>query len=582
MVDFSPGVAVPPTSSYAAPFVNFGLLGGLGDDYEQGRENKFKEEQRQRARLLQQPINESDPQAVVREVLARGGAPYAAAFVPFLQDQMMRQQAAQPSPFFSGQGGQPTAVASAPSGDLPPASAAAARPTTSPDATPATHRGGDAGTGTIVDIVTDTMPQNSTKTGVVIGNIAKAVGIDPNAPLSPDQQGRVQRLVQAYARRTASAPNGADSVSIAPTAPAARVAGGFNALPQAAGVPPGAVPQAAPQPQAQPQPSQPLVPQYPLPVNPKTGRPFANAQEAVFAIDDEIARIARSGNPYLQKQIPVLEDKRDRIAAMAAPVKVAPGTTYADPATGQPIYSTAATMSAPALEAAAERYRQTGTLPPNMGRGVQGVAESNAIQARAAELELEAGGNPADWATRWQDYRAKGVGKSAAERTRAGREENLKLVLKAANAAIPAALEQSEKVWRSGFVPLNKIVQQGQVVTSDPELRAFGMANLQLAEHWARAMNPTGVMRESDRDLALGFLSTADSPSTYRRLVGQLKTQIEREYNSIRSGDSAFDSPQQAIQQLASASSPSGGTSSQPAKDGWVTLPNGVRIREVK
>ena len=59
------------------------------------------------------------------------------------------------------------------------------------------------------------------------------------------------------------------------------------------------------------------------------------------------------------------------------------------------------------------------------------------------------------------------------------------------------------------------------------------MANLQLAEHWARAMNPTGVMRESDRDLALGFLSTADSPQTYARAVAQLKKQIEREKGAV-------------------------------------------------
>jgi hypothetical protein len=72
------------------------------------------------------------------------------------------------------------------------------------------------------------------------------------------------------------------------------------------------------------------------------------------------------------------------------------------------------------------------------------------------------------------------------------------------------------------------------VIASNPELRRFGMANLQLAEHWARAMNPTGVMRESDRDLALGFLSTADTKDTYRQVVNQLKTQITRERDAVR------------------------------------------------
>jgi hypothetical protein len=70
-------------------------------------------------------------------------------------------------------------------------------------------------------------------------------------------------------------------------------------------------------------------------------------------------------------------------------------------------------------------------------------------------------------------------------------------------------------------------------MASNPELRQFGMANLQLAEHWARAMNPTGVMRESDRDMALHFLSLADSKETYKQAVMQLKTQITRERDAI-------------------------------------------------
>jgi hypothetical protein len=171
-----------------------------------------------------------------------------------------------------------------------------------------------------------------------------------------------------------------------------------------------------------------------------------------------------------------------------------------------------------------------------MGRGIQGQQEAARIRARAVERELNEGGNPQIWPDRWQAYHARGVGLSAGARTGATREANLQLILNAANAAIPAALEQSEKVWRTGFVPLNKIIQAGQIITSNPELGTFGMANLQLAEHWARAMNPTGVMRESDRDKALSFLSTADSPATYRLKVMQLKTQIERELTAVRGG----------------------------------------------
>src|ERR1700730_4063581 len=161
---------------------------------------------------------------------------------------------------------------------------------------------------------------------------------------------------------------------------------------------------------------------------------------------------------------------------------------------------------------------------------------AGATRQRAVEQEIEKGGDPEQWAQRWQDYKAQGVGKSAEARFSARREANLKSILSATDAAVPAALEQSEKVSRTGWVPLNQIIQRGEIATSNPELRAFGMANLQLAEHWARAMNPTGVMRESDREKALEFLSTADSQPTYRRVVQQLQKQIQRELKAVQGG----------------------------------------------
>lgn len=177
----------------------------------------------------------------------------------------------------------------------------------------------------------------------------------------------------------------------------------------------------------------------------------------------------------------------------------------------------------------------------NIGRGAQAGQTLERISNRAAEILVEEGGmSPAAAADHMskkiQEYKASGIGKSAEARTAATREANLNLILKATDAAIPAALEASKAVARTGWVPINKIIQGGQVIASNPELREFGMANLQLAEHWARAMNPTGVMRESDRDLALHFLSTADSPETYERAVLQLKKQVTRERDAVRGG----------------------------------------------
>lgn len=174
----------------------------------------------------------------------------------------------------------------------------------------------------------------------------------------------------------------------------------------------------------------------------------------------------------------------------------------------------------------------------NVGRGAQGGATLEAIANKAASLLVEKGMNPEEAAAQtsrnMQAFKASSLGQGAEARTAGVREANLNLILRAADAAIPAALQASHDVARTGFVPLNKIIQGGQVMTSDPTLKRFGMANLQLAEHWARAMNPTGVMRESDRDKALTFLSTADSENTYRQAVDQLHTQIVRERDAVK------------------------------------------------
>lgn len=177
--------------------------------------------------------------------------------------------------------------------------------------------------------------------------------------------------------------------------------------------------------------------------------------------------------------------------------------------------------------------------------------------------------HPDATAEQLQEFTAHQAELSSAGRTKGTRETNLDIILRVTDSAIPAALAASDKVPRGKWVPLNEIIQKGQVATSNTELAQFGMANLQLAEGWARAMNPTGVMRESDRDKALSFLSTATSQQTYKALVEQLRTQIQRERAAIQSGKATAVS---APGEVPSVSESSG--------DGWTDLGNGVRIRE--
>ncbi len=252
-----------------------------------------------------------------------------------------------------------------------------------------------------------------------------------------------------------------------------------------------------------------------------------------------LAQTAKQESDRLALQTQQFEEaKKQHAELLNKPVAVQ--GALVNPKTGEVVYKGSG-LSDAALEITA-RQVANGDLSglTNIGRGTQGDQKLTAVRNKAAEILTEEGGmSPEDAAAtmskRFQAFKAQGIGLGAESRTAGTREANLNLILKATEAAVPAALEASEAVSRTGWVPINQIIQKGQVIASSPELKQFGMANLQLAEHWARAMNPTGVMRESDRDMALNFLNTADSKDTYKTAVLQLQKQITRERDAVRS-----------------------------------------------
>jgi hypothetical protein len=196
------------------------------------------------------------------------------------------------------------------------------------------------------------------------------------------------------------------------------------------------------------------------------------------------------------------------------------------------------TASLPVETARAIAEYQLATGDESRAKSMGMGGENKALIAAELEKAKQAHGvSDEEYSQRRQNYASNQVRLNQGARTQASREENLNMILRATAAAVPAALEESEKLERAGsIVPLNRIIQKGQLATSDPNLITFGMANLQLAEHWARAMNPLGVMRESDRDLALHYLDTALSKGSYKAAVMQLQKQITRERDSIRTG----------------------------------------------
>jgi hypothetical protein len=129
------------------------------------------------------------------------------------------------------------------------------------------------------------------------------------------------------------------------------------------------------------------------------------------------------------------------------PVPVAPGVTMFDPKTQKVVFKNdASTMSDAAKEVTA-RQIINGDLSglKNVGRGAQGNEVITGIKNKAADILMsENGMSPAEAAahlsTKLQAFNAAGIGQSAEARTAGTREANLNLILKATEAAIPAAL----------------------------------------------------------------------------------------------------------------------------------------------
>ncbi|MBV8474513.1 MAG: hypothetical protein JO107_10240 [Hyphomicrobiales bacterium] len=328
--------------------------------------------------------------------------------------------------------------------------------------------------------------------------------------------------------------------------------------------------------------ARPIVPQVPLPQG------FTDPQQAILAIDREMARL--STNPYARGQVQALQDWRDRIAESTKPMQVGPSTTIIDPRTGQPLYQgpyagANGTLSPAALDAAAETYFQSGKMPPNLGRGMQGSANMNAIINRATELHPD--DDPSGWAKRWQNF---GAG-AAGERQLAQRAANLELAENEAKTLIPRVKDASQNVSRTQYPTLNSIIQAMEKGTGDPNVVRLGIAANSLIYVYSRVLKPTGVINESDTRAAHDILDKAWSEGQIDAALDQMETEIASAKQGLavtqdemagrkpsQSGSGTAPTPNGAPTASGAPAGPAG--PGKPDQDGWVTLPGGVRIRQ--
>lgn len=180
-----------------------------------------------------------------------------------------------------------------------------------------------------------------------------------------------------------------------------------------------------------------------------------------------------------------------------------------------------------------------------LGRGAQGaenLAKINALVARRAKDGQQV--NPA--AAQILRNAAVQAQQVSAARALGTKDIHFGVAEKAMEESLPIALEASRAVPRTQWQAVNKLIQAGQTQVGDPALRKFLIATDTAVKDYARTINPTGVLRESDIFFARKLLSTADSPRAYEAALEQLKVEagvtrraLERQKQEVATGKHA-------------------------------------------
>jgi hypothetical protein len=97
-------------------------------------------------------------------------------------------------------------------------------------------------------------------------------------------------------------------------------------------------PQAAPPAQPQPPQGRPLTLQWPLPIDPKTGKRFEDPMQAILSLRSR-ADDMETQNPYLKTKADGLRNYADAIQKSISPVETHPGTSFVEPVTRQPLFT---------------------------------------------------------------------------------------------------------------------------------------------------------------------------------------------------------------------------------------------------
>lgn len=146
------------------------------------------------------------------------------------------------------------------------------------------------------------------------------------------------------------------------------------------------------------------------------------------------------------------------------------------------------------------------------------------------------------------------------ERAVGTRSANMEIAANEVKNMAPLALSASEKVDRTEYPTLNKIIQAAEKGTGDENVVRFGLAANSLVYTYAKFLNPNGIPTDADKAKAADILDTAWSKGQFSTAVDQIKKEIA-------SGQSGVASTKQGLKDEISGKNPAVEPPSDD--DGW-------------
>ena len=160
----------------------------------------------------------------------------------------------------------------------------------------------------------------------------------------------------------------------------------------------------------------------------------------------------------------------------------------------------------------------------NLGRGVQGSRNVEALRGEIAKQMKAQGQSGADMAAKIVAFNSD----MTAARTLGAASARIDLGAQELQVALPQALELSRKVYRPDFKPIGEIQQAIQGKTSDPDLLEFQQQNQAVINAYAATMSRGGVSTVAAAERASSILSSATGQEAYERQLDRLNKEVQQ------------------------------------------------------